>query len=172
MRGFAGYSFKPNFLTEAQQIMLDNCLMAFPDTDNASEWKIDNKVYLFCPTNGTLVIFGVGLEDVTPTASDDGIMWGANYNNVYQMLQYIDIAGNKIFSNAYPYKVEPNTIYCIENGSIYGFLCKGERVSTPQGNGVVKSIDDLHDTCVELDEDKEVYYEFSVKEIRKIKHGE
>lgn len=171
MYGFAGYNFKSDKLNDSQRETLNDYLMVFDNIDGASEWKIEPrseeaaKIYLLRPKGTKLSIFGVHCVDPAAEKSD-GIVWGTNESNMLQALYYI-----KLNDFAYPYNVEEDAIYFVQDGEVYINFRKGDRVRTPEGNGVIYSIDDLNDVCVELDHDKSVFYEFTVNEIEKTKEA-
>ena len=160
MRGISGYSFKNDILTSQKRQILDEYIAAFDNSDGASEWVINNRTYLLKLPNTNLFIIGVekqrreGKETL-------GIAWGSSSNNIFHVLEYCKM------TDIHPYIVDSNTIYYIEDGEVYSFIHKGSKVETPGGKGIVHSIDDLNDICVELENDKNLFYEFSIKEIEK-----
>lgn len=164
MRGLAGYSFKAGKLSPERRQMLEDYLLVFEEYEGASEWKDGDKTYLYRPKNSSFSIIGVGAYDAEKS---DGIIWGASEFNILQALAHIMPE-----QDFYPYKVEENAIYFVEDGEVYFKFRKGARVSTAEGEGKIFSIDDLHDICVELDgASADIVHEFTVKELGKIKEG-
>jgi len=172
MRGLAGYSFKTGKLTDERRKMLDDYLLVFDDTDGADEWKTGERTYLFRPKNTNMSIIGVGLYDAEKS---DGVIWGSNEYNILQALAHIMPE-----QDFYPYRVDNDAIYFIEDGEVYLMFRKGARVITPDGKGKIFSIDGLYDVCVELDHSlsstsstplreisDDVVYEYTVKELGK-----
>lgn len=162
MRGFAGYNFKDGRLNDSQRQTLEDYLHAFEEIEGANELKVGKRTYLMRPKNGVLSIFGVGPDN---EEKSNGIVWGTNEQNILQSLYYV-----QMMDFAYPYKVEENAVYMVEDGEVYIVYRKGDRVNTTDGEGTIFSIDGLHDICVELDHhDPDVLYEFNVNEIGTIK---
>lgn len=172
MRGLAGYTFKAGKLTDQQRQMLDDYLLVFEDHPGASELKDRDRTYLLRPKHASLSIMGIGSSH---SEKSDGVIWGASEYNILQALAHIMPE-----QDFYPYKVEENVVYFVEDGEVYFMFRKGMRVRTPEGKGNIFLIDDLHDICVELDRDPsdtsptppravddDVVYEYTVKELEK-----
>lgn len=174
MRGFAGFDFKHKTLSDVQRHILKSSLTIFPhypiingEMDHvgnpivdASELVIGCITYLLRPKNSFIYVFGLDAPNISERKTD-GVVWGSNENFILQTLV------RSGFKNITPYVIDYNTIYYINDGEIYTSFHKNERVSTPMGLGTIRSIDEINDICVELDDDKDVYYEFSAMELKK-----
>lgn len=173
MRNLSGYNFKDGAINEGQRKIFDEYIHVFGAHnvfDGASEMTTDNRTYLFRTARDPLFIYGIGNSSANPTSSQEtiGVVWGCHEDNMRQALYYADDA-HQLFDKSFPFKVVPNVVYIVENGQIFHFLKKGDKVKTPDGIGHIFSIDELHDVCVELENDNSVYYEYSIKELEKIK---
>jgi hypothetical protein len=160
MRGFAGVNFKTNSFSPSTRNSLKEQIKLFNDHgDAATEWFHKNRIYLHCSTHGQLYVFGFKSK-----GEKAGVAWGYVESCITAALQQ-----HGLLAGCFPYKVHKNVIYFIENGEIFTNYQKGDRIKTKNGNGVIWSIDDINDICVELDEDKSVLFEFTIDEIEKIK---
>lgn len=172
MRGLAGYSFKEGKLTDQQRQMLNDYLLAFEDNYGTSELTSKNRTYLFRQKHASLSIMGIGPPN---GEKSHGIIWGSSEYNILQVLAHVMPE-----ADMYPYKVEENAIYFVEDGEVYFMFRKGMRVRTPEGSGKIFLIDDIHDICVELDRepsinspapsragDDDIVYEYTVQELEK-----
>lgn len=168
MRGLAGYNFKDGKLNDLQRQTLNEQSLTLENIEgfdlakeDACEWTVGNRTYLMRPKKAALSIFGVGPDNQDKS---DGIVWGTSENSVLQGLYHI-----QLMDIAYPYKVEENAVYIVEDGDVHILYRKGDRVATPEGPGTIFSIDDLHDICVDLEQDGDVLYEFIVTELSFVK---
>jgi len=161
MRAIDGYSFKENLLSPTTRKFIDNSILAFEENNNhAYSYKHKDSTYIITREMNLLHVYGIGTRENNDTIC---ILWGTNAKTLNDVVYNIS-AGRDIF----PYKIATNVFYNINNGEIFETsIGINSKVSTPQGNGIIRTIDDA--ICVELESDQSVLYEFDIHEIQRIK---